>query len=190
MNDGKNIILGFDMDGVLVNNTLPKIRLAKSLGFRLSPEQTPSEVIPSYLPAPVLRELQGNLYDNIEEALRTPLMSGAKGILAAVQKSGIPYFLISRRRVPHIAEAILKRHGLWPRYFSEKNAFFVLEPEDKDEKASELGITHYVDDELKIINRLASVKNRFLFDQFNIFEKAANYTKISSWGEFKEHVLG
>ncbi len=189
MSKGKNIILGFDMDGVIVNNTQPKIRLAKSLGFDLLPEQTPSEIIPHYLPGPVLRELQGKLYDDIEEAIQTPLMRGVKDILSAVKKSNIPYFLISRRRLPHIAEAILKHHNLWPRYFNGKNAFFVLEPKDKDKKAFELGVTHYVDDEMKVINILASVKNKFLFDQFNIFQHASNYTKVNSWAEFKGHIF-
>ena len=135
MNDQKEkIIIGFDMDGVIVNNTQPKIRLAKALGFKLLPEQTPSEIISKHLPLLVLRELQRNLYDNIETALTTPLMRGARGVLTAVKKSGFPYFLISRRRIPHIAQGILKKHGLWPYFFDEDNAFFVLEPEDKDVK--------------------------------------------------------
>ena len=79
MNDQKEkIIIGFDMDGVIVNNTQPKIRLAKALGFKLLPEQTPSEIISKHLPLLVLRELQRNLYDNIETALTTPLMRGAR----------------------------------------------------------------------------------------------------------------
>ncbi|KKT81194.1 MAG: hypothetical protein A2925_01250 [Candidatus Yanofskybacteria bacterium RIFCSPLOWO2_01_FULL_44_22] len=191
MNDQKEkIIIGFDMDGVIVNNTQPKIRLAKALGFKLLPEQTPSEIISKHLPLLVLRELQRNLYDNIETALTTPLMRGARGVLTAVKKSGFPYFLISRRRIPHIAQGILKKHGLWPYFFDEDNAFFVLEPEDKDVKAAQLGVTHYIDDEVGVISKLNSVKCRFLFDQFNIFSHQPHYTKVTSWAEVKKRLFG
>jgi len=80
------------------------------------------------------------------------------------------------------ATNILKRHGLWPKYFNKTNAFFVLTPKDKDTKSKELGITHYFDDQHTILSELASVKNKFLFDNLDVF-KNSGYARVKSWKE-------
>ena len=141
------------------------------------------------MPQIVWEKFQNMLYDHPKFAFSTPLMRGVRSILADLKKKNIPIFLISRRKIPEVAIKILKKHLLWPRYFSEKNSYFVIHPKDKDKRAAKLGITHYIDDELKIINALASVPNRFLFDQFGVFKKSENYTKIKSWAEFKRHLF-
>ncbi|OGN07942.1 MAG: hypothetical protein A3C61_02265 [Candidatus Yanofskybacteria bacterium RIFCSPHIGHO2_02_FULL_39_10] len=187
-NMNNKIAVGFDMDGVILDNADSKIRIAKSLGFDIKLHHTPSEIIRTILPQVVLEKLQSILYDNHEVALSTPLMRGVRTIMADLSKKNIPVFLISRRKIPKVAIKILKKHLLWPKYFNDKNSFFVMHPEDKNFQAAQLGVTHYIDDELKIINALSSVKNKFLFDQFNVFDGADNYTKINSWPEFKKHI--
>ena len=189
INVDKKMAIGFDMDGVILDNADSKVKIAKMLGFEIKLHQTPFEIIKTILPQKILEKLQGILYDDHEVALRTPLMRGIRKILAELDNKNVPIFLISRRKVPKIATKILKKHLLWPKYFNEKNSFFVIHPEDKDVKAREFGITHYIDDEVKVINALTSVPNRFLFDQFNVFQKADYYTKIKSWAEFKKHFL-
>ena len=156
--------IGFDMDGVIIDHTEPKMRLAAKRGFSLTPEQTPSSVIREHIPEPALRELLEELYEDPGIALHSPLLPGAAEGLARVKASGIPFYLISRRRNPEVAVQILKKQGLWPAYFTEANAFFVKEPIDKEVHARRLGVTDYVDDEIRILNVLASVKNKFLFD--------------------------
>ena len=180
-------IVGFDMDGVILNNANSKVKIARTLGFEIKLHHTPSEIIKTILPQVILEKLQNILYDDHKVALRTPLMRGIKKILEELSLGKIPIFLISRRKVPEVAIKILKKHSLWPKYFNEKNSFFVLHPEDKNVRAAKLGITHYIDDELKVINVLSKVPNRFLFDQFNVFKEADHYTKIGSWAEFKKH---
>ena len=188
-NVDKKLIVGFDMDGVILDNSHSKMRIAKKLGFDIKLHHTPSEIIRTILPQIILEKLQKILYDNHEVALETPLMRGVRSILNELTKKGIPIFLISRRKIPEVAIKILKKHLLWPRYFNKNNSFFVLYPEDKNTRAAKLGITHYIDDELKVINVLSKVSNRFLFDQFDVFEKANYYTKIGSWSEFKKHLF-
>ena len=78
--------------------------------------------------------------------------------------------------------------GLWPKYFNESNAFFVVEPIEKNIKAKELGITHYVDDETKILNVLEDVPNKFLFDHMNVFPEG-NYAKVTSHEELAKYFL-
>lgn len=181
----QNFVVGFDMDGVILDNADSKIRIAKKLGFELKLHHTPAEIIRHLLPQPILEEFQRILYDG--HRIKTPLMRGVTDILTDLKKKKIPIFLISRRKIPEVAIKLLKKHFLWPKYFNKNNAFFVAEPEDKNERAAQLGITHYIDDELKIINALSRVPNKFLFDQFNVFEKADHYIKVSSWSEFKKY---
>lgn len=188
LNIDKNPIIGFDMDGVIVDNADAKIRLAKVYGFELKLHHTPSEIIKTVLPQVILEKLQKTLYDSPRFALSTQLMRGAKSILTELTKKRIPIFLISRRKIPEVAIKILKKYSLWPQYFNKNNSFFVLHPEDKNTRAAKLGITHYIDDEMKVLSVLSSVPNKFLFDQFNVFDKADNYTKIKSWSEFKKYI--
>lgn len=184
-----NPVIGFDMDGVLLDNSDAKIKLAKKHGFELKLHHTPSEIIKTILPQVILEKLQKTLYDNQPVALSVPLMRGTRTILSELNKNKIPIFLISRRKLPEIAIKILKKHLLWPRYFNEKNSSFVIHPEDKDKEAVKIGVTHYIDDELKVINALINVPNKFLFDPFNVFEKADHYIKVKSWAEFKKKVF-
>ena len=176
------------MDGVLLDNADTKIKIARKFGFELKLHHTPSEIIRTILPQVILENLQKILYDDHKIGISTPLMRGARALLADLQTRKIPIFLISRRKIPEVAIKILKKHALWPQYFNKNNSFFVIHPEDKDTRAAKLGITHYIDDELKVINVLSSVPNKFLFDQFNVFKTADHYTKIKSWSEFKKLV--
>ncbi len=188
INVDKKPVIGFDMDGVILDNADAKIRIAKIHGFELKLHHTPSEIIKTVLPQVILENLQKILYDDHKIGISTPLMRGARTILVDLQKRKIPIFLISRRKIPEVAKKILKKHSLWPRYFNNDNSFFVLHPEDKNTRAAQLGITHYIDDETKVLNVLSSVPNKFLFDQFNVFKTADHYTKIKSWAEFKKLV--
>ncbi len=188
INTDDSIVIGFDMDGVIIDHTKNKIALAKQLGFNLLPEQTPSEFMRKVLPLQEMQKLQSILFDDRQLAMKPPLMAGAKSTLISVKKLGIPYFLISRRKNPELAIELLKKHKLWPKYFNENNSYFVDKPEDKDFHAARLGITHFVDDELEIINKLISVKNRFLFDQFNMHKNADFYKRIVSWLELEKHL--
>jgi len=188
LNKDNKPIIGFDMDGVILDNADSKIEVAKKFGLTIKFEHTPSEILKTLMPQVAWEKFQNMLYDHPKIAFSTPLMRGVRTILAELTKKDIPIFLISRRKIPEVAVKILKKHLLWPKYFNEKNSFFVAHPEDKNFQAAQLGITHYIDDELKVINALSSVENKFLFDPFDVFEKAKHYTKIKSWAEFKKHI--
>lgn len=178
-------IIGFDMDGVIVNHIRNKIKLAKQFGVRITPAQTPSEIIKTTMPLPQYGKLQYLLYDHPEIGLSAPLMPDVKKVLAKIQQKKIPYFLISRRQnrtAPSMGIKLLIKHGLWPKYFNEKNTYFVKEIADKEIEAKKLGITHYFDDEQKVLTALVSVKNKFLFDPLGVF-KDSPYKRLSSWKE-------
>ena len=112
-------------------------------------------------------------------------MPGVKKVLAKMKTQKITFFLISRRENkenPNMAVRLLKKHGLWPKYFNETNAHFVTKDVDKETKAKELGITHYIDDKRKVLSVLVSVKNKFLFDSLGVFPDS-EYPRVTSWEE-------
>lgn len=178
------ICIGFDMDGVIIDHTLNKMRLAEKLGYSIVEEQTPSEIMRNILPKEARNRLQEILYHDPEIAFKSSLMRGAKPALREISKRRIPFALISRRKNPELAIRLLEKHGLWPEFFHKGNTFFVDEPEDKNAKAIELGVTHYLDDECRVLEKLTDVPNRFLFDKHRILPDAPYYKKVHSWMEF------
>lgn len=179
--DKNNIIIGFDLDGVIADHTKLKIRLAAARGFKLKPEQTPSDIMKSLLPEFVNAGIQQDLYHNLEISRRIPLARGAKTVLRKLKKRKSPFFLISRRKDANLAITLLRFHGLWPKYFNENNAFFVAKAEDKNARALELGVTHYIDDQLSVLNKLPCVKNKILFDKFGVFTDVKICGRVQSW---------
>ena len=129
-------IIGFDLDGVIINHAPAKIKLAKELGFKFIPRQTQSEIIKTQIDDKTLKQIQIRLYHDSRFFKSTPLMKGAKSGLMKLKKNNLPFVLISRRGEPEIAMAALKYHGLWPKFFNKNNTFFVLEPEDKNIKGN------------------------------------------------------
>lgn len=175
-------IIGFDMDGVILDHTDVKLLLAKKLNFKIKKEETPSDIIKKLMPPPTYSKFQINLNDNPKFRYLCAPMPGSRQVLDKLIKSKVPYFLVSRRKKPIGAVKILKHHGLWPKYFNKTNAFFVLTPENKNTKALELGITHYFDDQCSVLEKLIDVKNRFLFDHLGVF-KNPPYRQIKTWKE-------
>ncbi len=177
-------IIGFDMDGVIIDHTDSKIMLAGKFGITLSPEQTPSDMMHDIIPHEINQQIQDFLYGDRKYALRPQVMRGARTVLKEIMKMELPIFLISRRKNPEIAIELLKKHGLWPAFFNEENAFFVDKPEDKNIRAVRLGITHYLDDERRILENLSGVQNRYLFDRHRIYPEDEFYKLVFSWREF------
>lgn len=180
------MIIGFDLDGVIADHSLTKIKLANDFGFKISKRDTPSEIFKDILPKSILEDLQKKLYNKIHP--ETFLMPQSEEIISHIKTVGIKYFLISRRNMPNAAISFLKNNKLWPNYFNKTNSFFVVEKEDKDAKARELGITHYFDDEIGVLEKLKSVSNKFLFDNHNVFPKSNLYKKVSSWADIKKQL--
>ncbi len=175
-------IIGFDMDGVILDHTEIKLLLAKKLNVNIKKKETPSDIIKGLMAPETYAKFQVKLNDDPKFRYLCVPMPGAKQVLERMVKSKTPYFLVSRRKKIRRAVKILKHHGLWPKYFNKKNAFFVLTPEDKNTKAKELGITHYVDDQQTVLDKLIDVKNKFLFDHLGVF-KNSGYARVKSWKE-------
>src|SRR3989339_838606 len=185
----QKIIVGFDLDGVIVDHTQNKMRIALHYGVALTPEETHSEIMRSLFPEEIYHEIQGQLYDDTDDALSAPLMEGAFNGLATLREHEIPYFLISRRKDPQSALHLLERRGLWGEYFTTENAFFVVSPEEKDVLAKMLHVTHYIDDEIRVLGAMPSVENRILYDQRALFTDRKEFLHVKNWVEIAQ-VLG
>ncbi len=177
--------IGFDLDGVIIDHTDIKIRLAANEGYELEAEQTCSEIMKNLLPSEVYKKIQYFIYEDPGEAVIQPLMAGVENNLRKI-KEFFPYYLISRRNSEQSkknAVNLLKIHKLWPAYFNERNVFFVFSREEKNTKARELGITHYIDDERKVLEKLEDVENKFFFNPFGVPEAPNGCKEIRSWDE-------
>lgn len=192
-NVDNHIIIGFDMDGVVLDHTENKLLLAKFFNLNIKREETPSDIIKGLMPTQIYSKFQIMLNDDPKFRYLCSPMLGAKQALEKIMKLKMPYFLVSRRKKPLLALKILKYHGLWPKYFNRGNSFFVLTPEDKNTKAKELGITHYFDDQQTVLDKLTSIENKFLFDPLKVFknpspfrkvrDKNSGYARVRSWKE-------
>lgn len=178
-----NFVVGFDLDGVIIDHTQNKMRIAARYGITLSPEGTHSERMGEIVPADIYREIQKQMYDDTDEALSAPLMEGAFAGLASLREHEVPYFLISRRKTPINALHLIERRGLWGEYFTPENTFFVEHMEDKDPVAARLGVTHFIDDERRVLRLMPSVPHRILFDVRDLFPDDNEITRVGSWSE-------
>lgn len=173
--------IGLDLDGVIIDHTDLKIQLSAERGFLIGPKETPSDILKTLLPGHVYEELQRHLYEHLDIALSAPLMPGALEGLRAIAESDVPYALISARGRNHApAIELLKKHGLWGTIFKEPNTYFVQFSRDKEKCVQTLGISHYVDDTMEVLNTLPSVPNKILFDYLDVFSTAA-YLRATSW---------
>lgn len=181
-------IIGLDLDGVIIDHTENRLALARRFGYNLEPKETSSDVFKTKIPEETRDEIDKFLYDDPVSALTPPTMAGAREGLDFLKKKRVPYYLISRRKTADPAISLLFKRNLWPNYFNETNAFFANTPEEKNQKAKELGISVYVDDQPSVIEKLVDVPAKFLFDNHRVYEESANYKKVHSWGEFLENV--
>lgn len=180
----KDMHIGFDMDGVLIDHTPTKVLLARQAGYALEPYETTSDHLRRVMPEAVRRPLQEKLYGDPAYAFQSPMVPGVGELLASLHGRGIPFVLISRRKDPGIARQILERHGLWGVYFTDANAVFVERIADKETACVQRGVTHYIDDEADVLAALTSVAHRYLHDPFGRAEPSALWQRVDSLGHF------
>lgn len=180
------MIIGLDLDGVIIDHTQNKIKIAARYGITLDLLDTSPARMWKIIPPEFNQEMRNQMYDDTDEALSAPLMEGAYSGLARLKEQGIPYFLISRRKKPLHAIHLLERRELWGKYFTPENTFFVDEPEEKDIVASKLGLTHFVDDETRVLDVMAGVEHRVLFDARNLCSEKKEYHCVENWSELAE----
>lgn len=182
-------IIGLDFDGVFFDHSENKLKLVREFGADITLADTASDLFPrklkTLLAPAAIEELKARLYDDPSIALKASLISGAEEGMAFIKENGWPYYIISRRKSTVIPAELLKRYGLWPKYFGSRNVFFVDKDADKDAKAVAFGVNTFLDDKPSVLDALQSVASKFLFDPMRAYnEYNGEYKKVHSWGEF------
>jgi len=180
--------IGFDLDGVIIDHTASKIIAAGQRGIFLHPEDTPSGVIKKAISSEEIYESVENAIYYETRGYSLPFV-GIRELLESIKRRKISYALISQRKEPKYAIDLLKRYDIWPRYFSEQNANFVVDIEEKNVIAEKLGVTHYIDDRTDVLARLVSVKNKFLFDPHNVWPDSDLYIRIRKIPDIKAFII-
>jgi hypothetical protein len=185
----RNVCVGFDMDGVLVDHTKMRARLARRFGYPVKRKDTPSDMYRQHVPEDVRRQIQDLVYHTSPHFLKAPLIRKVRTVLSVLRRSGIPYVLISRRKNPALARQLLKKRGLWPLYFNTQNTRFVFTREEKNIEAERFGVTHYIDDEADVLAALSGVTNKFLFDPYGVLTDSPIYRRFRKWDEFLDVLI-
>jgi phosphoglycolate phosphatase-like HAD superfamily hydrolase len=175
------IIVGFDLDGVIIDHTQNKLTFAHRVGVDLQPSQTHAEVMGQYMTPDQYSELKWQIYDHSPEALEAPLMEGAYYALKRLKEADVPIVLVSLQKNPMHAVDLLDRHGLWGSIFTADNTFFAKDKEEKHRIARALLVTHFVDDEPGVLDSMVSIPERILFDTRALFPHHPGVTVVSGW---------
>lgn len=177
------------MDGVIIDHTANKIALARSFGITLAPSETHSEILPTLMQHDDYIALQNHLYGGSDLALSAPLFDGALETLSYMRDARMPFVLITRRRNPEHAIALLNERGLWGEIFTEKNTFFVDEPEEKNVVGLREGVTHFFDDERRVLRVMQDIPERFLVDTHRLFDDESQFPRVFDWGMVRDELM-
>ena len=173
----RKINIGLDLDGVLIDHTENKIRVAKSFGFRLIPKETQSEAMKHILPKKEYKRLQKIIYGKMTmDAFPTPK------VFKILQKLSPKHnlFIISRRKGKdaNMAWRWLKKYQIF-NIIPKKHIFFI-EKGDKKFLCKKLKIVIYIDDEVKILKKLSSVLYPILYNPHRVSTNQ-KFLEIKSW---------
>lgn len=181
----KKINIGLDLDGVIIDHTQNKIKIAKSFGFDIKKEETQSEVLKTILPEDKYKKLQRIIYGKLT-LNSPPINSSLKTLQKLTKDNNYNFFIISRRKKRKqdviSARRWLKKYQIF-KIIPEENVFFVTEEKDKNIYCRKLKIKIYLDDKIKALKLISSVPFRIFFNPF----KASNnedFLEIKSWKEF------
>lgn len=188
-NTPRGKIVGFDLDGVIIDHTVNKIRIAAHYGVHLEPPETHAECMGAHFAPEIYKEIKMQLYNNTDDALSAPLMEGAFDGLATLYEEGIPYVLISLQQNPIFAQRLIERHGLWGTYFTPENMFFARDGAQKSAYAAELGVTYFTDDEPNILDLMLEIPHRVLFDVHDQFPDRDGFVRVRNWSSLVDLLL-
>jgi len=187
----KKIKIGLDLDGVIIDHTLNKIRLAKQCGYFLKTQQTSSEIVEKIVPPDIKRFIQKGIYGQV--GLSSGPMKNSKKMLKKITETfSVPY-IISRRDYKHnqrkFALEWLKNNHFFPPLKRNRILFAKSEP-SKNNVCKKLNINIYLDDKIEVLNNLRSVKYKVLFDPYchRYKNPPKNIKVVKTWLEFYKYL--
>lgn len=162
--------IGFDLDGVLVDQTKMKVEKFKEL-YNLSLErwQVTSNVIDFFVPDKTKRRNIGVLSGVHQH--REFVESNTLEILTELTKQGNELYLISRRGKSQEGEEagyeMIKKLGVGLLF--NQRVFFCQTDEEKIDEINRIGLFAYIDDRFEVVDRLVDrVQLPILYDPFDL----------------------
>lgn len=164
--------IGFDLDGVILNNTLFKSQKLKEIyNLNLEEWKLSSNLIDIYVPDKKIRHHLGRLAGTSSNDY---LVDGkCPKVLKALHTTGFEIYLVSRRGksnmgVENAYKSILKLDV--KKYFAE--CHFCETEQEKADKIAELELTYFFDDRSEMIDSLTGrIEHPVLFDPFKTVER-------------------
>ena len=176
--------IGIDIDGVLIDFTDMKVRLAKRLGYCIRPHETHGVVLKKIMSRHNYENPQRHIYGKATLAL-PPVAGAIKGFTYLSSRADV--YVISRREAGrHYPRQWFAAHF---HSFPQERIFFVGRDEYKERIAKRLGLEVFLDDRLSVLKGLPSVRQKFLLDPHSVFTKLPHgINRISSWPQFMRRV--
>lgn len=183
----RNIRIGIDLDGVLIDHRGHKLRLAQEYGIALEPWQTNTNVMRKHVPEEIYRPLQHALYTGLTK--EAPAVVGALENLPELKAE---IYVISARRADSIrfAQDWLVSHHIYDVVPAER-IYFCGSDEEKRGYCDRLGIEIFLDDRVRVLEALGSRTKRVLFDEDDVAKLLQVEDRLhvaKTWQDFRELV--
>jgi len=178
--------IGLDLDGVIIDHTRNKIKVAKRLGFDIRPQETVSEILENLMPSDTYRELQHCIYDEMSMTAKPVVY--AIPTIRRISQLGHTLFIISRRhKRANDALKWLKIHGVLP-FIPKRNIAFVSQDKDKVLFVRKFAVDIFLDDKVGNLSYVKKATYPVLFNDLKADINHDGYTEVRSWPEFRQLV--
>lgn len=179
----KNVRVGIDLDGVIIDHRGHKCALAKIHGGHLEPWQANSNVIREHMQAEAYAAMKDSLY--CEWSLKAPEVEGALKELARLKDR---VYIVSARRAESIrfAQDWLLAHGVYDLVPAER-IYFCGGDAEKRGYCEKLGIGIFLDDKISVLDVLPDPTKKVLFDPDGVADKisvAEHIEVVADWKSF------
>lgn len=175
--------IGLDLDGVIIDHTDHKLKLARKFGYRLEPWQVNANVMKRFVGNDDYIRIQEEMYGPMTPA--APPMAGALEYLSQLQGE---LCVISARRADTVryAQIWLDQHRIYDVIPAER-IFFCGANAEKCGIADRLGVNIFMDDQLRVLTSMPYGCRRVLYDAHGAAEEIhpeEGICIVNSWEDF------
>jgi beta-phosphoglucomutase-like phosphatase (HAD superfamily) len=166
--------IGLDLDGVIIDHTANKLRLAAEHGLTLEPWQTNTNVMGDYVNPDDYLSIRDQAYQ--AATLEATPVAGALEAIASLQAE---LFIISARRLASVryAQSWLDQHRVYDHIPAER-IYFCSDESEKRQHCQRLGIQAYLDDKVKVLQQLPLTVRRTLLDSHDLASRLKTHEEI------------
>lgn len=178
----RELRIGIDLDGVIIDHTAHKLALARQFGFDLEPWQTNSNVMGEFVSAEQYRAIKEALYMRMMDDI--PAVKGAFDFLDALPGE---LYIVSARKSGSIrfVQDWMMRHDFYGLIPADQ-IFFCNNKYEKRGHCERLALDAFVDDQAKVLHNLPPSVECILFDEHRIADRIALEQRVEVAGSWKD----